>query len=276
MHHDSYGRTAVYSDAFGFGKAIDVHKAIKQKNITLSKQGMHVVTSAVGDHVLPEQPIDLASVLRECHTAYDISPDPNDYVLVPCLGLPTGTPNRNGVGFPLQQLMRWSYDGGCLAYRTWVNKPCYCEHVNQDPLKSRGLILDTSMRKIIGFGNDMCYKVMFLQAFDRNKHERIAQIMTGEINTYSMGAYVGSYHCSYCDQEMRKEEDRFGNIFWRNCEHLHPKEPKDFYMLNGRLVYRKVADIVGFENSSVETPAYTQASGDIIMPYRDNGVREYS
>lgn len=276
MHHDSFGRTAVYSDAFGFGKAIDVHKAIKSKDIVLSKQGMHVVTSTLGDHAAPSEAIDLATVLKECHTAYNISPDPNDYVLVPCLGLPTGTPNRNGVGFPLSQLTRWSYDGGCLAYRTWVNKPLYCEHENQDPLKSRGLILDTSLRKIAGFGNGMCHKVLFLQAMDRTKHERIHLIMSGEMNTYSMGAYVGTYHCSYCGQEMVKEQDKYGNTFWKNCPHLHPKEPKDFYVLNGRLVYRTVADIVGFENSSVETPAYTQASGDIIMPYRDSGSREYS
>jgi hypothetical protein len=272
QHYDSRGRVAVYSDAYGFGKPIDVHKEVKRKNIVLSKQGMHTVTSAIGDASQTDQALDFAQVLKECCKAYNISSDPNDYFLVPCLGLPTGTPNRNGVGFPLDQLTKWSVDGGCLAYRTWVNKPCYCEHENENPLIARGLILDTSLRKIVGFGNGKCYKVMFLQAFDRNKHERMERIISGDINTYSMGAFVGQYHCSYCGEQMQKDE----RGIWHNCMHLHPKQPKDFYVHNGRLVYRAVADIIGFENSSVEIPAYTQASGDVILPYASADAREYS
>lgn len=276
MHTYLNGREAVYADARGFGKPIEVFKEIKSKNIVLSNKGMHVVTSALGDVAVTEQPLDFAQTLKECYKAYDISPDPNDYFLVPCLGLPTGTPNRNGVGFPTDELMKWSTDCGMLAYRTWVNKPCFCEHQNQDPLAARGLILDTSMRKIQGFGLGKCHKVMFLQAFDRNKHERMDRILSGELNTYSMGALVGRYHCSYCGEQMFKESKN-GYEYWHNCVHLHPKEPKDFYVLNGRLVYRVVADIIGFENSSVEVPAYPAASQvDTLHDFRVRDVKEYT
>lgn len=252
--HDHFGRHAVYADAFGFGKPVDVHQQVKSKNLVLQKSGMHVVTSSI-DNVMTEGALDLAQMIRESHKAYNISPDPADYYLVPCLGLPTNTPNRNGVAFPTSELMKFSTDFGMLSYRTWVGKGTYIEHANQEPLDSTGVIVDTSMRRIEKHGMGKCHKVMFLQAFDRNKHPWIDDIVAGRHNTYSMGAMVGGYHCSYCGERMYRDE----NDHWNHCVHLHPQRPKDFYVLNGRLVYRTTADIGGFENSAVKTPAYSQA-----------------
>lgn len=254
LHHDQHGRIAVYADAFGFGRPVEVFKETKSKNLVLSKSGMHVVTSAI-NNVMMESAINLAQMLKECHKAYNISPDPDDYFLVPSLGLPTNTPNRNGVGFPTSELMKFSTDAGMLAYRTWVGKGTYIEHENENPLEATGIILDTSMRRINGHGMGKCYKVMFLQAFDRTKHPWIGDIVSGDHNTYSMGAMVGGYHCSYCGERMFRD----ARENWHNCVHLHPKSPKDFYLLNNRLVYRTTADIIGFENSAVKTPAYVAA-----------------
>ena len=177
--------------------------------------------------------------------AYDLSTNIKDYLIHPAMVMMSDVPNRNGVAFPLKELIKWNSDHGMQAYRTWVGKPMFEEH-RSDVLKTAiGIVIDVRLVPLVGFAGGKIYKVMALIAIDRTKNSELAKrIEEGKQNTYSMGAFVGGYTCSYCDAEVGK------------CIHIDPRDPVTFYEQHGKLVYKNVVDIVGYEFSSVEDPAY--------------------
>jgi hypothetical protein len=169
--------------------------------------------------------------------------------------MPSDLPNRNGVGFPLRELIRWDPEVGRQAYKTWKGMPTYSEHANDNYSQARGVIADSILRKMTGFNNGQIWKVMLLLCFDRNKYPDVAnRILTGETNSYSMGAWVNSYQCSYCNAEFGK------------CGHIHPKKPNEMNLVNGHLAFRNAIGIRGFECSEVGTPAYISAISDAVTP----------
>ena len=240
----------VYADALGFTKPIDVHK--EKLTVTANNMSLKTVASS------PFSSIDF-SWLPYAAKEYHISPNADDYVLVPVIVMPSELPNRNGVGFPLKSLLEWSVDHGAQAYKTFNGKPVHVEHDNLDPTKAIGVIVDSSLKLLSGFGQGKVYKLVLLLAIDRTKDPaRAQQILIGKHNAYSMGAYVGSYSCSYCGSPAGQ------------CAHINLSRPLDFYVLDGKLVYRRVHNIVGFECSSVETPAYLSAISDTLVPLWSN------
>lgn len=244
---------AVYAEAYGFRPALDVHKSIKNRDMVMSSTQQKIqVISSLGDDRF--QSLSFGDWLPACAAAYHISPNVEDYVLVPVIAMPSDLPNRNGVAFPLAELKRWSVDEGCLAFETFRGKPVHIEHDNQDETKAIGVIVDVAMKPMNGFGAGRVWKMIELLAIDRTKNPtRASQILTGEHNAYSMGAWVESYSCGYCRAPMG------------NCNHLHPNRPKDFYVLNGALVHRRVGGIKGFETSSVGDPAFVSAISDRLL-----------
>lgn len=192
--------------------------------------------------------------------AYKISADPGDYLFRPVIAIISDLPNRNGVGFPASELTKWNVDGGCQAYRTWIGKPMHSEHGtwhpdpdNPDPELAIGVIVDVAMTPLIGFGQNKLWKVLMLAALDRTKdRDRVKRIEAGTLNTYSMGALVNYYTCSYC-----------GGIVGKSCNHIDPEQPVVLYTLRGKLVYRLCAGVMGAELSSVGDPAYGIATSDV-------------
>lgn len=191
--------------------------------------------------------------------AYELSSDPNDYIFRPIPAIISDYPNRNGVGFPASELARWSTDGGCQAYRTWIGKPMHSEHGNwhpdpnnPDPTKAIGVIVDVAMTPLTGFADNKLWKVLMLGAIDRTKDvKRAKRIEDGKLNTYSMGALVGYYRCSYCNEVVGKR-----------CNHIDPDDPVVLYKIRNTLVYRQCYEVFGTELSSVEDPAYGIATSD--------------
>lgn len=196
----------------------------------------------------------------------NIADNPKDYVLSVIPIMYTDLPNRNGVGFPLRELTKWQVDYGCLAFQTWRGMPVHLEHAADEPKTALGIIVDMSLRPIKTHGNGKIWKVVALAAIDRTKRigkekdgvpfgERVA---TGDNNTYSMGALVDGYTCSYCGQEVGR------------CTHIDPDQsraPVTFYELNNQLVYRQVYGIKGVELSIVSDPAFITAISDVKMEY---------
>lgn len=80
----------------------------------------------------------------------DISADPKDYMLYVVPIMYSDLPNRNGFGFPLQELIRWNVELGCQAYKGWAGMPMYQEHKSEDHKKACGIVIDTSLRRIAG------------------------------------------------------------------------------------------------------------------------------
>lgn len=225
---------------------IDVHKEIKRGNFD-KKRG--IVTANYGDGAI-EQKLDLNRWLPFAAKKYKISDRIEDYVFVPVFTIPSDLPNRNGVGFPLQSLIEFNPDTGDQAYKSFKGKPTFLEHENKDYTKAHGVIVDTFMNRLKGYQGNI-WKLLELLAFDRNKYDTAKRILSGDLNTYSMGAYVDKYSCSYCGKELGQ------------CTHVK-KNRLDFYEKDGVLVYKNLHGIDGFETSAVGTPAFPVAISDIL------------
>lgn len=199
---------------------------------------------------LPQRPVGFEAKLPWLCKTMHLSSDPNDYFFFPVPILYSDLPNRNGVGFPLQELLAWNPDLKCQAYEGWRFAPMFEEHRSDDIEKSIGVVADVALTPIKGFGAGKLWKVMALAAIDRTKDRDLAsQVESGKINTYSMGAMVGSFYCSYCGKE--------------ECSHIDPDPSKvNFYELNGKLVYKLCRNISPYELSVVRDPAFLTAISD--------------
>lgn len=235
----------------------ELHKAFKSKDIVLSNEHIHVANQ-INPEMPTGTPLDVSNWLPAAAKKYNISPDLNDYIMVSIIAIPTEIPNRNGVGFPLKELLDFSPEHGRQRYKTFKGMPTHVEHVNKDYTIAKGVIADTYLRRLDGYSRNQIYKLVELLLFDRTRDPDLcASILKGEYNAYSMGAYVNGYTCSYCGRELGK------------CDHLNPDKKVDFYRLGNHLVYRRVQSPVGFETSVVKTPAYSVALNDYPISIGD-------
>lgn len=240
---------------------IDIFSSVKKKDIASAD----VMTPS--DLGVPKQDtkddlntLDFHEWLPFASKELCISSDIMDYIIVPVIIMPSDLPNRNGVGFPLSELVKFNTEFGMQAYKTFKGKPTYYEHKNQDCTKAKGVIIDTYMRKFKGFGGGSIWKLVALLGFDRTKDPELCnRIVTGDINTYSMGSYVTKYTCSVCGRDKGK------------CTHLSNTAKVNFNLIDGKyLAYCLAMGICGFETSAVENPAYPVAISDYPMPIDDH------
>lgn len=180
-----------------------------------------------------------------------ISAKLSDYVVVPTSIMPTELPNRNGVGFPFEELTAFNHEHGKVAYKTWQAKSTFEEHKNNIVEESKGVILDAAMRPMPRFEGNI-WQVILLNSFDRNKDADLAnRILKKESTGYSMGAWVRDYECSICATSLKATNGK-------GCQHVSKERP-EFAVYNGKLAYYRAIDPIGFECSSVAVPAYVQA-----------------
>lgn len=246
---------AVYADAEGFLPALDVHAGLRNRTIeTASNNKLNVLANtSLGTDSF--QTLHFADWLPFAAPALNISRNAQDYVLVPVIAMPSDLPNRNGVAFPLKALKEWRTEDGMLAYQTFRGKPVHVEHDNQDPTKAVGVIIDTALLPMSGYGQGRVWKLLMLLAIDRSKDPITAgNVLSRRINSYSMGAWVEAYSCGYCGAPAG------------GCNHIDLKRPRDFYLIGSDLVYRQVHGIKGFECSVVADPAFMTAISDRLMP----------
>lgn len=258
MNKPNNNLTAVYSEGSRvLNNPLDVHKAIKNKSMSLSSKGLELdnKTSQLCGFNENASRLDVISWLPFAAKQYDISPNMEDYIIVPVVMMPSELPNRNGIGFPLSELVAFDPEMGMQAYKTFKGKPTYLEHNNSVFKEAKGIILDSYLRKFENFGQGKIWKLLTLLAFDRTKDTKVYNsIANNKENAYSVGAYVNNYSCSYCSKPAG------------NCDHINLKKDIDFYELNGKLVYRRVHGITGFEVSLVPSgPAYLTAISDTLM-----------
>ncbi|WYW00689.1 head maturation protease [Pseudomonas phage vB_PpuM-Aura] len=227
-------------------KPIDVHKLVKGKDVDPKLKEM--TTAKVGMPGLA-QAITFAEWLPFAAKTYHCSPDPKDYILVPNIVMPSEIPNRNGVGFPLQQLVRFNPETGCQGFRTAVGKGTYADHQNNTvaPL-AKGVIVDSFMRPLEGFKGGV-WKLLFLLAYDRSKDQALTNaILAGTRTNYSMGAYLTKYTCSICGRDRGQ------------CVHLSAQKGSvNFRKVGNQLAYSQAYEPIFFETSSVEDPAFVSS-----------------
>jgi hypothetical protein len=247
-------KIAVYADVESHLPIIDIHKESKKSGSITRVDDKMMVQVASPD--IGGIPLDFEQVLPFFAPQYHISSDPKDYIIVPVIVVPSDLPNRNRVAFPLKQLMAANPETGQLAYESWRRKPTYREHKNDDLTQAHGMIADTSMQKLKGWAGGKVWKLMMLATFDRSKYtDYVAKIVSGEINAYSMGAWVNGYECSVCNQEVG------------TCDHVPQQDYRPTLTEEaGVLAFKNCIGITGFELSSVADPAWVSAISDFVKP----------
>lgn len=208
--------------------------------------------------------VQFESILPFASKALHISADPKDYYLTTVPILTSDLPNRNGVGMPLEELVKWNIELGRQAYKGWQGQPLHYEHKSEDPTQAIGIIADVALVPVKGYNGNRIFKVMALAAVDLTKRTEIThQIRDGKLFTWSMGCLVESYFCSYCSAPEGQ------------CSHINPEKDVEFYEYNGVLTFRYVRGITPFELSAVSDPAYPSAIGihDWAMRYGDSGAK---
>lgn len=230
-------------------KPTELHGASKtSKSINLKSD----ISGAQGDMQL-----DANIWLPQAAEHYQISADLNDYVLVPVPSVISDIPNTNGDSMSRSELLRFLPDLGQMSFETWKRKPTHAEHDNQDITKAKGVIFDVYVRPLKNFQGKHL-KVVKLCGFDRTKDpELVRDIISGEVNSYSMGMRYAYYECSICG-------NRHGPSIGKPCVHINPKKAT-WRTPSGELAYRKCSGIRGFECSVVRNPAYCSALSDTLM-----------
>lgn len=241
---------------------LDPQASKRKPNVTIANEAVGVA-DAKDDPRMLENALDYVTWLPFAAKTYDISPNISDYVLVNTPICPSDIPNRNGIAFPRAELVKFQPPPiSRMAYKAWAGCPVHYEHANEIHTDAYGVILDTSFSPIVGYGGGQLWKVMGILAIDKKKYPKMAQrVMEGSINTYSMGAWVDSFSCSYCSAPMTE----------RNyCSHVNPKNQIDWrefkdYDGTRHIAVRNAHGISPIETSLVESPAWTTALSDEVL-----------
>lgn len=247
-----------------------IHQVIASKFDTPVVQKPDLIMAASpGKIIAPDdrQPmlnsLDFTTWLPFAAKLYKISPNIEDYIIISVPICPSDLPNRNGIGFPLNELTKFQPPPvSRMSYKAWTGTPLHYDHKNEIHEDAYGVVLDTSLHKISGYGNGNLWKVMGLAALDRTKYPKMAQrVLDNEINTYSMGAMVDSFSCSFCGEAMTERS---------SCTHLNPGNDIDWRQVRdhanrNHIAFRNAHGINPIELSLVESPAWTTALSDTIL-----------
>jgi len=195
---------------------------------------------------------------------YCISPRLEDYLIVTIPLCPSDIPNRNGVAFPLAELLK--YQPPPMArqvYKAWAGCPCHEEHDNEDCTKAIGVVFDTSLRQIKGYGNGQHYAVMGVIGIDKLKRPDMAEkFRTGAINTGSMGCMADDFTCSVCGAAA-------GESQFTNCAHIASTKQVNWkvidYMGAKHVAYLNAHGLSPIEFSAVADPAWATALSEVIL-----------
>lgn len=204
--------------------------------------------------------LEVQDWLPAAASVYNISKSIKDYVVVPVIIMPTDIPNRNSVAFPYDELLAFNPNEGRPSYKTWIGKPTFLEHANQDYTKAKGIIFDSYMVPIKGTRQPMA-KVICLCGFDIKTDPRLARdIQDRKRTNYSMGAMIAQYECAICGsttdiRERGKRDTPCGHVIRGQLPLFDTRFGKKpaYYIAHG---------ITGFEISSVATPAWVSANED--------------
>lgn len=234
-----------------------------EKIIVASERSVEIMRPESAEAEAALQQLDFATWLPYAAKLYNINPDIRAYVLATIPICPSDIPNRNGIGFPLAELLKFQPPPVARqAYKSWTGCPIHYEHRNEIHEDAYGVIFDTAMRPIKGYGGGKLWKVMGLIGIDRTKHPEMARrVVEGDINTYSMGALVDAFSCSYCGAELTKKS---------SCSHVSLNRDIDWNEVRSwdnkrHVAFRNAHGIQGIETSLVESPAWTTALSDHIL-----------
>jgi hypothetical protein len=141
------------------------------------------------------------------------------------------------------------------SYQTFLGKPVFVNHHNEDHRRSRGVIIDAALHKDLNPDGSPDTWAELLHEIDAIKFPRLARaILKKEVNRTSMGCDVQFSKCSVCENVATSPLEY--------CSHIPGKKGKRIYRVTesgereGRLVFEICSGLSFFENSLlVEQPA---------------------
>lgn len=171
--------------------------------------------------------------------------------------------NQNFDGWPSEELKK--------AYRTFLGKPVFVNHVNDDPRKARGVVVAA---RFVENGDDKFIEV--IQEVDAEKFPKLAhELISGGLDSVSMGAEARICKCSYCGNEA--------SDMLSMCSHVLSKKGQVLGRVNDDgtredvLVYEECRDVSFFELSYVFDPAdETAVVSNVLTANRKRGYGETS
>lgn len=140
----------------------------------------------------------------------------------------------------------WPSDELKKSYRTFLGKPCFVNHRNEDWTKARGRVIAA---RYIEKGADKYVDV--IQEIDAVRFPILAkEIITGGMDSVSMGVEAGFTICSICENRATDIFDMCSHVKFHKGEHMtnHRTGKKE-------LVYEKCYKLGFFELSYVFDPA---------------------
>jgi hypothetical protein len=178
--------------------------------------------------------------------------------------------NQNFDGFPSAELKR--------SYQTFLGKPCFVNHANEDPVRARGRVVGA---RYVENGDDKYIDV--IQEVNARKYPRLAkEIEDGGIDSVSMGCVAARTVCSVCDNEATDLFDMCIHVLYAKGQYLPRPDSGEIV-----LCYETCKDIGFFELSyvfdpadetavfsNVVTAARRQAFGEVEAPEKVDTLRD--
>lgn len=170
--------------------------------------------------------------------------------------------NDNHDEFPADEIRQ--------GWRTFIGKPVFVNHRNEDHRRMRGVIIDAALHEDTLPGGQPDVWVEGLHEVDALRFPKLAQaILSGRVNRTSMGTDVEYSICSACDNKARTPAEY--------CQHIPRMKGKILYrhtasgQREGHLIREKCYGLRFFENSFlVEDPADPTA---VVTGIDDRGIK---
>lgn len=178
--------------------------------------------------------------------------------------------NQNYDAWPSAELKK--------AYKSFLGKPVFVNHVNDDPTKARGVVVAA---RYVENGKDKFIEVV--QEVDADKFPLLAhEIITGGLDSVSMGCEAKRSVCSVCGNVSSSMFDMCSHVANYKGHMVGKKTDKGWEDV---LVYETCYDINFFELSYVFDPAdetavvsnvVTAGFGETTVPDEVNTLRDES
>ena len=150
--------------------------------------------------------------------------------------------NQNYDAWPSEELKK--------SYRTFLGKPVFVNHANEDPEKARGKVIAA---RYVEAGDDKYVEV--IQEIDAQRFPKLArEIREGGLDSVSMGVEAGLTKCSYCGNTATDEPEFCEHVRHHKGEYLPRKNTKTG-KTEDVLVYENCYKLGFFELSYVFEPA---------------------
>lgn len=150
--------------------------------------------------------------------------------------------NQNFDAWPSEELKK--------SYRTFLGKPVFINHNNDDPSRARGKVIAA---RYVEAGDDKYVEV--IQEIDAARFPKLAkEIREGGLDSVSMGVEAGLTICSYCDNRATDEPEFCDHVKYHKGDRLPRKNTKTG-KVEDVLIYENCYKLGFFELSMVFDPA---------------------